>query len=67
MPELPHETRARLMGLGLSARDADVLMTVDVGREVGHDGELGKGAVAYFDQVAQGREAKLVVNWYAIF
>ncbi|TCD67512.1 hypothetical protein EIP91_012317 [Steccherinum ochraceum] len=63
MPELPNETRTRLMKMGLSARDADVLMAVDTGREVGYDGELGQGAVAYFDQVAQERDAKAVVNW----
>lgn len=63
MPELPDATRARLMRMGLSQRDADVLMTVDMGREVGYDGELGQGAVAYFDQLAQGRDAKAVVNW----
>ncbi|KZT05563.1 Glutamyl-tRNA amidotransferase B subunit [Laetiporus sulphureus 93-53] len=63
MPELPDATRARLQDIGLSRRDTDVLMDVDSGREVGLDGELGKGAVAYFDQVAQGRDPKVVVNW----
>ncbi|OAX34793.1 Glutamyl-tRNA amidotransferase B subunit [Rhizopogon vinicolor AM-OR11-026] len=63
MPELPDATRARLLNLGLSERDADVLMTVDSGREVGFDGELGNGAVAYFDALAQHRDPKLVVNW----
>ncbi|KAH7916227.1 GatB/GatE catalytic domain-containing protein [Hygrophoropsis aurantiaca] len=63
MPELPDAQRARLITLGLSPRDADVLMTVDAGREVGFDGEPGKGAVAYFDELAQGRDPKLVVNW----
>ncbi|KAJ3551097.1 hypothetical protein NM688_g4936 [Phlebia brevispora] len=63
MPELPDATRSRLQALGLSHRDADVLMTIDSGREVGHDGQLGHGAIAYFDTVAQGRDPKVVVNW----
>jgi len=67
MPELPHVTRVRLLKLGLSERDADVLMAVDSGREVGFDGELGKGAVAYFDALAQQRDPKVVVNWFVCF
>ncbi|OBZ70372.1 Glutamyl-tRNA(Gln) amidotransferase subunit B, mitochondrial [Grifola frondosa] len=63
MPELPDMTRARLLALDLSRRDTDVLMDVDSGREVGFDGELGGGAVAYFDSVARGRDPKAVVNW----
>ncbi|EPQ58946.1 Glutamyl-tRNA Gln amidotransferase B subunit [Gloeophyllum trabeum ATCC 11539] len=46
MPELPDATRARLICQGLTSRDADVLMSVDAGREVGFDGQLGEGAVA---------------------
>ncbi|KAG1735395.1 hypothetical protein EDB19DRAFT_1724224 [Suillus lakei] len=53
MPDLPDATRARLLNLGLSGRDTDVLMAVDSGREVGFDGELGKGA----------RDPRVVVNW----
>ncbi|KAI0375939.1 Glutamyl-tRNA-Gln amidotransferase B subunit [Pilatotrama ljubarskyi] len=63
MPELPDATRTRLLDQGLSQRDVEVLMDVDSGREVGYDGELGRGAVAYFDQVSQGRDPKAVVNW----
>ncbi|KAH9855061.1 Glutamyl-tRNA-Gln amidotransferase B subunit [Lenzites betulinus] len=63
MPELPHATRARLLEQGLSERDVEVLMDVDSGREVGYDGELGRGAVAYFDEVSRGRDPKAVVNW----
>jgi aspartyl-tRNA(Asn)/glutamyl-tRNA(Gln) amidotransferase subunit B len=66
MPELPDATRARLLNLGLSERDADVLMTVDSGRGVGFDGELEKGAVAYFDALAQQRDPKVVVNWFVV-
>ena len=67
MPELPPETRSRLLAQGLSERDADVLMAIDMGREVGHDGVLGHGAVAYFDTVARGRDPKIVVNWWEHF
>ncbi|KAG0702424.1 GatB/GatE catalytic domain-containing protein [Suillus ampliporus] len=63
MPALPDATRSRLLNLGLSERDTDVLMAVDSGREVGFDGELGKGAVAYFDSLAQQRDPRVVVNW----
>lgn len=65
MPELPDATRDRLLGLGLSQRDADVLMSVDSGRDVRYDGELARGAVGYFDAVARGRDPKVVVNWWA--
>ena len=64
MPELPDATRARLLAQGLTQRDVEVLMDVDSGREVGFDGQLGHGAVAYFDDVARGRDPKVVVNWY---
>lgn len=63
MPELPEQTRARLQAQGLSQRDTDVLMAVDSGREVGFDGEHGKGAVAYFDALSTSRDPKAVVNW----
>ena len=63
MPKLPAATRERLLCQGLTPRDIDVLMSVDAGREVRFDGELGSGAVAYFDAVASGRDPKAVVNW----
>ena len=68
MPELPDATRTRLQKqYGLLTRDVDVLMAVDSGREVGFDGEVGGGAVAYFDQLCQDgerRDPKVVFNWY---
>jgi hypothetical protein len=64
MPELPETTRRRLTRMGLTEQEAEVLMAVDAGREVGFDGEPGKGAVAYFDRLAQGRDARTAVNWY---
>lgn len=65
MPELPDEVRSRLQAQGLSQRDVDVLMAVDSGREVGFDGALGQGAIAYFDALSMNRDPKTVVNWYA--
>ena len=66
MPELPSATRSRLAAqYNLAARDIDVLMSVDSGREVHADGELGVGAVPYFEKVASERDPKAAVNWYA--
>jgi aspartyl-tRNA(Asn)/glutamyl-tRNA(Gln) amidotransferase subunit B len=65
MPELPPTTRARLSSQGLSDRDVDVIMSVDAGDQVPFDGELKtNGAVVFFDKVAQGRDPKMVANWY---
>jgi hypothetical protein len=66
MPDLPGATRSRLDASGLSKRDIDVLMSVDAGREVGFDGELGTGAVSYFDAVAAGRDPKHAANWWVM-
>jgi len=61
---MPEATRSRLLGQGLSARDTELLMFVDSGREAGFDGEPGSGGpVAYFDSLSEGREAKVVVHW----
>jgi len=65
MPELPDQTRVRLQSQGLSQRDIDVLMAVGSGSEVGYDGELGGGAVAYFDALVRSRDPKTVINWCA--
>ena len=63
MPELPEQTRARLLAKGLSERDVHFLMTIDAGREVGFDGRLGGGFISYFDEVATNRNPKVAVNW----
>lgn len=63
MPELPEEARQRLLSTGLSERDVDFLMTIDVGREVGFDGQLGRGFISYFDDVAKDRDPKTAINW----
>jgi aspartyl-tRNA(Asn)/glutamyl-tRNA(Gln) amidotransferase subunit B len=72
MPELPDATRARLQhAYNLSSRDVDVLMSVDAGRDVRFDGEMGGGAVAYFEEVcapkALSRDPKAVVNWWVLW
>ncbi|KZV76023.1 Glutamyl-tRNA amidotransferase B subunit [Peniophora sp. CONT] len=63
MPELPSETRDRLLKSGLSERDVGVLLSVDSGRDVGVDGSLEQGVVAYFDQLSRDHDPKTVVNW----
>ncbi|KAI0053716.1 Glutamyl-tRNA amidotransferase B subunit [Auriscalpium vulgare] len=63
VPELPAQTRMRLLAQGLSQRDVEVLMAVDSGKEVGFDGRLGHGAVAYFDGLSRSRDPRVVVNW----
>ncbi|KLO08523.1 Glutamyl-tRNA amidotransferase B subunit [Schizopora paradoxa] len=64
MPELPDATRSRLLSRGLSERDVEFLISVDGGREVGFDGKLGRGgAIAFFDLVSEGRDAKSAFNW----
>lgn len=65
MPELPSETRERLLKLGLSERDVGVLLSVDSGRDVGVDGSLEGGVIAYFDQLSRDHDPKAVVNWSA--
>ncbi len=40
-----------------------MLMAVDSGNDVGLDGQLNSGAVAYFEALAEGRGSKMVVNW----
>ncbi len=51
LPELPDEKKDRFMReYGLSAYDAGVLVA-------------SKAAADYFEEVAQGRDAKLAVNW----
>ena len=50
LPELPDARRARYAALGLSAYDAHVLT-------------LEKETAAFFEIVAQGRDAKMAANW----
>jgi aspartyl-tRNA(Asn)/glutamyl-tRNA(Gln) amidotransferase subunit B len=65
LPELPNASRRRLREqYGLSQQDIDVLLSVDSGKDVPYDGEMGYSAVSYFETTAQGRDPKAVVNWY---
>ena len=50
LPELPDERRARYVAMGLSPYDAHVLT-------------LERETAAFFEAVAQGRDAKTVANW----
>ena len=63
MPERLHETKLRLSGLQLSPRDVNILCSIDPGDIVDFDGKVGVGAIGYFDKVARGRNAKVVMNW----
>ncbi len=50
LPELPDDKRTRLMAAGLTAYDASVLVSE-------------KAIADYFEQVAEGRDAKTAANW----
>ncbi len=50
LPELPDEKKARFVAMGLNPYDADVL-TAD------------RDTAAYFEAVANGRDAKAAANW----
>lgn len=64
MPESPDETRERLLKRGLNLRDVDFLMFLDSAIEMGHDGQPGKGVLAFFEQVSADADAKTASNWY---
>ncbi|KAF9071746.1 Glutamyl-tRNA amidotransferase B subunit [Rhodocollybia butyracea] len=70
MPLLPAATRARLLetysSSGVTESNIDVLMNLDVSREIPYDGapESTIGAVAYFELLCSpGRDPKFVMNW----
>jgi len=50
LPELPDEKRTRFMADGLSEYDASILVS-------------DKAIADYFEQVANGRDAKIAANW----
>ncbi|MCI5075842.1 Asp-tRNA(Asn)/Glu-tRNA(Gln) amidotransferase subunit GatB [Oricola sp.] len=50
LPELPDDKKARFVSLGLSAYDASILVSE-------------KAIADYFEQVAEGRDAKAAANW----
>lgn len=68
MPELPAALSARLQkDYGLTELQAEVLMSVDSGVNIGYDGEVAPpGAVPYFEEVARCRNPKVVVNWCVV-
>ncbi len=53
LPELPDAKRERYLKLGLSEYDSSVLVAE-------------KETTTYFDEAAQGRDAKLVCNWLTV-
>lgn len=64
MPELPDEQRSRLLETyGLPARDINVLMRIGLEDEGAVSGDDHVSAVAFFEQVAQGRDARVAINW----
>ncbi len=50
LPELPDEKRARFISEGLSEYDASILVS-------------DKAIADYYEQVAEGRDAKMAANW----
>ncbi|KAG8881648.1 hypothetical protein FRB99_004713, partial [Tulasnella sp. 403] len=65
MPELPPATLDRLQRTyNLKPKDAQLLMSVGSGTNIGYDGEVSApGAVQYFEEVAKGRDHRVVFNW----
>ncbi|KAI5123397.1 hypothetical protein M0805_006105 [Coniferiporia weirii] len=63
MPDLPEESRTRLLAKGLTPRDADFLMSLDAGREVGFDGQQIPGFASFYENVAKDRDPKIAINW----
>ena len=64
LPELPNVSRKRLGDqYRLHQQDIDVLLSVESGKDVPYDGEVGYSAVRYFETTARGRDPKTVVNW----
>lgn len=68
LPELPEEQRSRLMRqYGVGIRETNVLMRigldeVDVDANIDTNGQFSD-AVAYYEQIAQGRDGRMVMNW----
>jgi aspartyl-tRNA(Asn)/glutamyl-tRNA(Gln) amidotransferase subunit B len=70
MPELPDAQRARLLKTypDISLRDVNVLMRIGLEDDVAASGSAVTFAdsVAYFEQVARGRDPQVAMNWCAI-
>ncbi|KAF8592765.1 Glutamyl-tRNA amidotransferase B subunit [Ramaria rubella] len=64
LSELPAVVRRRLKEqYGLLQQDIDVLLSIDSGKDVPYDGQVGHSVVRYFETAAQGRDPKAVINW----
>lgn len=69
MPELPDQQRSRLIETypDLPLRDLNVLMKIGLEEAPSSAASLADerdaDAVAYFEEVAKGREPKTVMNW----
>ena len=63
MPELPIETRKRLLAKGLTPRDVDFLLNIDSERVLSYDGIVEDGMVQYLDEVSRGCDVKTAFNW----
>ena len=71
MPELPWQTRQRLLSsYGLSEKNVDGLMKLDSSKDVPVDGDSSAtpGPIQFFDELCQGnsRDPKVAFNWYDI-
>ena len=70
MPELPDAQRARLLRTypDLSLRDINVLMRIGLEDDIAASGSAVAVAdsVAYFEQVACGRDPQVAMNWCAV-
>ncbi|PWN35223.1 Glutamyl-tRNA amidotransferase B subunit [Meira miltonrushii] len=65
LPELPAEQRSRLMQqYGVGLRDTNVLMRIGLDDDADvSTAERASDAVAYYEQVAEGRDGQMVMNW----
>lgn len=62
MPELPDEQRIRLLETyGLPLRDVNVLMRI--GLDDDDSNNDAAAAVAFFEEIARGRDARVAINW----
>jgi aspartyl-tRNA(Asn)/glutamyl-tRNA(Gln) amidotransferase subunit B len=70
IPLLPQQRKEALLDTylpaGITESDIDILLGLDEGREIGYDGKdppSSPSAVAYFEKLSSGRNAKTVMNW----
>ncbi|KAL7007437.1 hypothetical protein EMMF5_002901 [Cystobasidiomycetes sp. EMM_F5] len=64
LPDLPDAVRARLESqFGLGSREVDIIVRLGQSDTDGASDTYGAG-VAYFEQLAQGRDPIVAANWY---